>query len=121
MGTLSSLLDLSRSALQSNQAALDVTSKNVANQNVTGYTREVVNFSEDVVTIGTQTLGSGSSTGLTAVSQRDRVLEQRVQQQTQTVAQSSARQSALNQLQSVFGLSSSSTSASQHHPRQRHR
>ena len=40
MGTLSALVDLSRNALVANQAALDVTGKNVANQNVTGYTRE---------------------------------------------------------------------------------
>ena len=111
MGTISSLLDLSKKALLSNQAALDVTSNNVANQNVTGYTRETVNWSADVVTINGEGIGSGSDTGLTAVSQRDRVLEQRVQQQTQTQSQSSATESALNQLQSVFGLTSSSTSA----------
>ena len=97
-GTLSNLLDLSRSALRSNQAALSVTANNVANQNVAGYTRQLVNFTADVVTINGETLGAGSHTGLTAVSQRDRVLEQRVQQQTQAQSQSSARQSALNQV-----------------------
>ena len=111
MGTLSSLLDISQKALQSNQAALDVVSKNVANQNVAGYTRETVNWSADVVTINGEGLGSGSDTGLTAVSQRDRVLEQRVQQQTQAQSQSSAKETALNQLQTVFGLNSSTTSA----------
>ena len=111
MGSISSLLDISKKALQSNQAALDVVAKNVANQNVTGYTRETVNWSADVVTINGEGLGSGSNTGLSAVSQRDRVLEQRVQQQTQAQSQSAAKESALNQLQTVFGLSSSTTSA----------
>jgi len=45
-------------------------------------------------------------------SQRDRVLEQQVQQQTQTQAQSGALESALQQIQNVFGLSSTPSSAS---------
>jgi flagellar hook-associated protein 1 FlgK len=109
MGTLSSLLDLSQSALKSNQAALDITAKNVANQNVQGYARETLRWTADVVSInGTVT---GPSPGPTAVSQRDRVLEQRVQQQTQASSASTARESALSQLQSVFGLSSTTGAA----------
>jgi len=111
MGTLISLMDLSQSALQSNQTALNITAKNVANQNVVGYTRETVSWSADVVSINGVSVGTGSSTGPVGVSQRDRVLEQRVQQQTQVSSASTARESALAQLQSVFGLSSSSTSA----------
>ncbi|RXH55809.1 flagellar hook-associated protein FlgK [Granulicella sibirica] len=109
MGTLSSLVDLSKSALQANQAALDVTGSNVANQNVVGYTRETLNWSSDVVQIGGASVGVGVSTS-SPVSQRDRVLEQRVQQQTQVSSQSTALQSALNQLQGVFGLSATSAS-----------
>jgi flagellar hook-associated protein 1 FlgK len=45
-------------------------------------------------------------------SQRDRVLEQRVQQQTQTQSQSAALESALQQIQNIFGLSSTTNSAS---------
>ena len=111
MGTLNALMDLSKSALQSNQAALDITSKNVANQNVVGYTRETVSWSADVVSINGTSVGTGASTGPVGVSQRDRVLEQRVQQQTQVSSAATARESALTQLQSVFGLSSSSSSA----------
>ena len=110
MGTLSSLVDLSKSALQANQAALDVTGNNVANQNVVGYTRETLNWSSDVVQINGVSVGTGVSTGVSPVSQRDRVLEQRVQQQTQVSSQSTSLQSALNQLQSVFGLSATSAS-----------
>jgi flagellar hook-associated protein 1 FlgK len=111
MGTLTSLMDLSRQALMADQNALDVTSTNVANQNTPGYTREVVNWQPiDAVTLN----GTSYSTGITttAISQRDRVLEQRVQQQTQTQTQSGALESALQQVQDIFGLTSSETSAS---------
>lgn len=92
------------------QAALDVTASNVANQNTPGYTRQVVSWqSTDAVTLNGVTYGTGVKT--TAVSQRDRILEQRVQQQTQTQAQSGALKSALQQAQNIFGLTSSGTSA----------
>lgn len=111
MGTLTSLMDLSREALMADQNALNITANNVANQNTPGYTREVVSWQPtDAVTLS----GTSYSTGITstATSVRDRVLEQRVQQQTQTQAQSGALQSALQQVQDIFGLSSTSTSAS---------
>jgi flagellar hook-associated protein 1 len=111
MGTLTSLLDIAREALLADQVALNVTASNVANQNTAGYTNEVVSFqSTDAVTLSGSTYGSGVTAS--AVSQRDRVLEQRVQQQTQTQAQSGALESALQQVQNIFGLSSTSTSAS---------
>jgi flagellar hook-associated protein 1 FlgK len=108
MGTLMSLMDMSRAALLADQAALDITSTNVANQNTAGYTRQVAVWqSTDVVTINGATYGATEST---AVSQRDRVLEQRVQQQTQVQAQSSALESALQHVQNVFGLTSATSS-----------
>jgi len=111
MGTLTSLLDISREALLADQVALNVTASNVANQNTAGYTNEVVSFqSADAVTLSGGSYGAGVTAS--AVSQRDRVLEQRVQQQTQTQAQSGALESALQQVQNIFGLSSTSTSAS---------
>lgn len=112
MGTLTSLMGLAQQALMANQAALNVISNNVANQNTPGYTRQVVNLQQnDSVTIGNLVVGGGVSAGQ-AISQRDRVLEQRVQQQTQVQAQSQALSDALNQVQNIFGLSSTSTSAS---------
>jgi flagellar hook-associated protein 1 len=111
MGTLTSLLDISREALLADQAALNVTASNVANQKTAGYTNEVVSFqSTDTVTLSGSTYGTGVTAS--AVSQRDRVLEQRVQQQTQAQAQSGALESALQQVQNIFALSSTSTSAS---------
>ena len=110
MGTLTSILDIAQQALMTDQFALNVTANNVANQNTPGYTREVVNFeTEDSVSLS----GGSQSSGVTATesSQRDRVLEQRVQQQTQAVAQSGALGSALQQVESIFGLNSTSSSA----------
>jgi flagellar hook-associated protein 1 FlgK len=111
MGTITSLMDIARQALMADQEALNVTSNNVANQNTAGYTREVVSFQAvDEVTLSGGSFGDGVTA--TATSQRDRVLEQQVQQQTQVQAQSSALESALQQIQNVFGLSSTATSAS---------
>jgi flagellar hook-associated protein 1 FlgK len=104
-------MDIARQALMADQEALNVTSNNVANQNTAGYTREVVNFqSVDAVTLSGDSFGSGVTASET--SQRDRILEQQVQQQTQTQAQSGALESALQQIQSIFGLSSTTSSAS---------
>jgi flagellar hook-associated protein 1 FlgK len=112
MGSLTGLLNLSLSALQANQAAIDITSNNVANANTPGYTEETANWQEvDSVSLsGGASVGRGAS--VTESSQRDRVLEQRVQQQTQLESSSSAESAALTQLQSVFGLTSTSASAS---------
>jgi flagellar hook-associated protein 1 FlgK len=104
-------MDIAQQALMADQEALNVTSNNVANQNTAGYTREVVNFeSVDAVTLSGGSVGSGVTAS--ATSQRDRVLEQRVQQQAQIQAQSSALESALQQIQNIFGLSSTTSSAS---------
>jgi flagellar hook-associated protein 1 FlgK len=111
MGTIASMMDIARQALIADQEALNVTSSNVANQNTVGYTREVVNFqSLDAVTLNGGAVGVGVTA--TETSQRDRVLDQQVQQQTQTQAQAGALQSALQQIQNIFGLSSSTSSAS---------
>jgi flagellar hook-associated protein 1 len=111
MGTITSLMDIAQQALMADQEALNVTSNNVANQNTAGYTREVVSFQTvDAVTLSGDSFGSGVTAS--ATSQRDRVLEQRVQQQTQNQAQSGALVSALQQIQNIFGLSSTTNDAS---------
>jgi flagellar hook-associated protein 1 FlgK len=111
MATLTSLMDLSREALTADQNALNITANNVSNQNTPGYTREVVNWQPtDAVTLSGSTYSIGITSSATSV--RDRVLEQMVEQQTQTAGQSSALDTALQQVQDVFGLSSTSTSAS---------
>src|SRR5258708_34223607 len=98
MGTLTSLMDMSRQALMADQAALNVTANNVSNQNTPGYTREVVNWRPvDAVTITGSTSGTGVSTGQRAISQRDRVLGQRGQRQHQEQPTSEQMASAIRQ------------------------
>jgi flagellar hook-associated protein 1 FlgK len=111
VGSIASVMDIAQQALIADQEALNITSSNVANQNTAGYTREVVSFqSSDAVTLSGGTYGSGVTA--TAASQRDLVIERQVQQQTQVQSQAAALQSALQQVQDVFGLSSTASSAS---------
>ena len=112
MGSLMGLMSLSQSALDADQSAIDTTANNVANQNTVGYTREVTNFTaNDAVSLsGYQ--GTGESVTATTTSQRDRVLEQQLQQQTQGSTQSSTVLTALQDVQSLFGLSSTTANAS---------
>jgi flagellar hook-associated protein 1 FlgK len=113
MGTLTSLMDLSQQALMADQTALSITANNVSNQNTAGYTRETVNWQPvDAVTINGSTYYVAENSGQSAISQRDRVLEQRVQAQTQVTSQSSAYETAMQQIENVFGLSSTLDSAS---------
>ncbi len=111
MGSLSSLFDLSRNALIADQSALNATAQNVANQNVAGYTRQVVSFqaNDSVSLSGTGSVIDSGPT-VTTTSVRDRVLEQRVQQQTQLQAETSARAGVVGQIEGVLSLSTSSTS-----------
>ena len=100
LGSLSALFDLSRSALTADQAALNATANNVANQNTAGYTQQVVSFQAgDTVTLSAAEVRRAGRRGRapveTTTSLRDRVLEQRVQQQTQTQAETSARADVL--------------------------
>lgn len=102
MGTLSSALSIASGALTADQAALNLVANNTANVNTPGYTREVAQWQEnDPVTLN----GASYVTGVTitgGISQRDRVLEQRMQQQGQAEAGSSARLTALDQVQTIF-------------------
>ena len=112
MGTLSALFDLTRSALGADQAALNATSNNVANANTAGYTRQQVTWTAgDSVTLSNGVQVAGSGPVVTVSSVRDRVLEQRVQQQTQAQAGTSAQAGALAQIEQVFSLTGSSATA----------
>ena len=111
MATLSMAFDIASNALEADQSALNIVANNVANASTPGYTREVANWQEnDPVTINGISYGQGAQvTG--PVSQRDRVLEQSLQQQSQVASASSARLTALDQLQSVFSQATSSSSS----------
>ena len=111
MGTLVSALNIAKEAIAANQSALNITANNVANQNTAGYTREVANFStQDTYLLGGYEQADGVSAG-TPTSIRDRVLEQRVEQQTQAASSASTLYTALNGVQSIFGLTATTSSS----------
>lgn len=110
MGSIGSAFNIATGALEADQAALNVVANNVANANTAGYTREVPNFvSADSVVIGSTVYGDGvTMTG--GVSQRNPVLQQSLDQQTQAESASAARLTALNQVQSIFTSATSTGS-----------
>jgi flagellar hook-associated protein 1 FlgK len=111
MSSLMNLVDLTRGALQADQSALNATANNVANQNTVGYTDEVVSWNPgDVVTIsGKEQLPQAPTTSTTSL--RDRVLDQRVQQQTQAQSSTAAEGAVLSQVEGVFSITGNSTTA----------
>jgi flagellar hook-associated protein 1 len=113
MATISTAFNIATGGLDADQAALDIVANNTANVNTPGYTLEQPTWTEnDSASLSGVNFGMGvTMTG--AQSQRDRVLEQAVQQQTQTESSSAARLTALNQMQALFsGATSAGTSTS---------
>src|SRR5271170_4864230 len=110
MGTLNTAWNVAVSSLQADQIGLNVSANNTANVNTPGYTREVAVFDENVpVSINGLTYGTGAS--VTDIqSQRDRVLEQSLDQQTQTQQATATRLTALQNVEGVFS-SATATSA----------
>ncbi|MGB0064879.1 MAG: flagellar hook-associated protein FlgK [Terracidiphilus sp.] len=111
MGTINSALSITTGALDADQAALNVVANNVANANTTGYTVETPNWQENapIDTAGIQ-IGQGvTETG--ATSQRNLVLQARLDQQQQQAASSSTRLTALNNIQALFTPDSNASSS----------
>jgi flagellar hook-associated protein 1 FlgK len=98
-------------ALDADQSALSIVANNVANANTPGYTEETPNWRENSpIEINGVAYGSGvTQTGATSL--RDRVLEERLDQQQQLASASGARLTALNSVQALFTPDSGSTSA----------
>ncbi|MGD0628364.1 MAG: flagellar hook-associated protein FlgK [Terracidiphilus sp.] len=111
MGTINSAFSLISGALDADQSALSIVANNVANANTPGYTTEIPNWQENQpVTISGVAYGDGvTQTGATSL--RDRVLEQRLDQQQQLAASSGARSTALNSVQALFTPDSGAASA----------
>jgi len=111
MGSINSAFSMITAGLNADQAALNVVSNNVANANTAGYTRQVPVWREDApVNISGMTFGTGASvTG--AISVRDRVLEQRLNQQEQLASASGSRLAALNTMETLFTPNSGSAGA----------
>ena len=111
MSTINSAFNLISSALQADQSALNIVSNNVANANTPGYAQQVPNWQENTpVQINGVSYGTGvSETGATSV--RDRVLEERLQQQQQLASASTTHLAALESVQSLFPPDSGSSSS----------
>jgi flagellar hook-associated protein 1 FlgK len=111
MGTINSAFALISGALNADQSALSIVANNVANVNTPGYTEEVPTWQENQpVTINGQPYGTGvTETGATSL--RDRVLNERLDQQQQLAASSGARLTALNSVQALFPPDSGSITA----------
>ena len=111
MGTISSALSLISEGLNADQSALNIVANNVANASTTGYTEETPNWQENQpVEIDGVSYGTGATeTGATSV--RDKVLEQRLDQQQQLASASSARLTALDSVQALFTPDSGSSSS----------
>jgi len=111
MGTLTALLNLSQNALDASQTAIDITSNNVANASTPGYTDEIAIWKEaDTVSLGNG-IQAGEGAIVSSESQRNLVLNQQINNQTQLESSSSAESAALDDLQSIFGITTSSTIA----------
>ncbi len=112
MATISTAFNIAVGALDADQAALNIVANNTANVNTPGYTKERPVWLEND---STSLSGAGFGTGVQMTgpqSQRDRVLLRASQQQNQGVSASSARLSALNQIQGLFtGATSAGASA----------
>jgi flagellar hook-associated protein 1 FlgK len=111
MGTINSAVNLMTGALEADQSALNIVANNVANANTPGYTQQVPNWQENTpVQINGITVGTGvTETGPTSV--RDRVLEERLDQQQQAASASGTRLSALDSVQALFTPDSGSSSS----------
>ena len=111
MGTINSAFSLISGALEADQSALSIVANNVANVNTPGYTEEIPNWQENQpVLVNGLSYGDGvTETGATSL--RDRVLEERLDQQQQLASSSSARLTALDSVQALFPVDSGAASA----------
>ncbi|MGA3345036.1 MAG: flagellar hook-associated protein FlgK [Terracidiphilus sp.] len=111
MGTINAAFGIMSGALEADQQALNVVANNVANANTPGYTVENPDWQQNqALTIGGVSYGQGvTETG--ATSQRDRVLDERLDQQQQLASASGSRLTALNTLQALFTPDSGSSTS----------
>ena len=112
MGALNTSLLVGMQALEATQGALEATSNNIANANTPGYTREVVQFSEnhETETNGQVSGGGVSLDGIQSI--RDELLNLQIQQQTSLQSSVDTQSSALQQIQTNFSTSSGADIAS---------
>ena len=111
MGTISSALNLMSQTLNADQAALNITANNVANANTPGYTEESPTWRQNQpINVNGVLIGTGA-TQMGPTSQRDHILEQRLNQQQELASASGSRLAALNSVQALFTPASGSASS----------
>lgn len=102
MGGLTSSLNIAVNSLMADQAALNVTSNNIANANTPNYTVETPVLVEQApATYGNMLLGQGVELQ-NIQTVRDQVLQSRINQETQTQGQVNSYLGGMNQVQSLF-------------------
>ena len=102
MGSLSSAMWSAAQALDVDQAAIDTTSNNIANENTPGYSREVPVLTEGpAFTEGNITYGTGVELQQVQ-SIRDQVLQIQIDEQNQQQSSAQAQSNALQQVQGLF-------------------
>ena len=111
MGSINAAFGIMTGALDADQSALNVVANNVANANTAGYTDEVPDWQQNpAIEVNGVSIGNGvTETG--ATSQRDRVLEERIDQQQQLASASGVRLTSLNTVQALFTPDSGSSSS----------
>jgi flagellar hook-associated protein 1 FlgK len=111
MATLNSAFNIATGALEAAQSAINVIANNVSSASTPGYTTELPQWQENV-TVNIGGVGYGQGATMTGPSsQRDLVLEQRIQQQMQLQQDTNARYTALDQVQSIFSSGTSTSSS----------
>ncbi|HEY6466020.1 MAG TPA: flagellar hook-associated protein FlgK [Candidatus Acidoferrales bacterium] len=104
--SLGSSLFISVQAMLTDQAALAVTSNNIANVNTPGYTREVANMEEAApAQFGNLEFGGGVQLS-NIQSVRDNILQLRLNQETQSQGALNTFTNGMNQIQTVFNEAS---------------
>jgi flagellar hook-associated protein 1 FlgK len=112
MASLNTAWEITTSALRADQSALATVANNTANVSTPGYTQQTVQWEESApLRIDGVLVGSGV-TDAGAVSQRDRVLNQAIDQQTQAQASTASRLVALDALQATFAPTASGSASS---------
>ncbi|MBZ5653710.1 MAG: flagellar hook-associated protein FlgK [Acidobacteriia bacterium] len=111
MPGLTATMWMAAQSLLANQAALDVTSNNIANASTPGYSREQAVLTEGVP-VQDGNINYGSGVVLQQVrSIRDQVLEFRIAQEMQQQGSAQAQYNALQQVQALFSNSTQGIAA----------
>jgi flagellar hook-associated protein 1 len=102
VGTLISSLNMALQSMQAEQEALSTTTNNIANVNTPGYTRQTVSLQEaPPVQYGGLLLGNGVAVSQ-ITSQRDNLLQTRLDQETQQQSKYDSYLGTMQQVQTLF-------------------